>query len=327
MPLVSQENDCAFEQIKVDDFWQNQDFPFAITKTTRILSLAQKIPVVDPLAIFQEFAPNNALRFYWEKPSKQEATAAWGVTRSLVFESNTRFKKTQEFTHNCFEQLIKEGDTNLVGSEPRIFCSFSFFPKSNQLAIIADPESLAQEKINKGSLNQRPRNSSKAAHTIENSSPAASIFLPRFQITKKNKSYFFIINFPIHDHQEIEPLISKLRQKTKSIDWEKYQQPIITDKKSRDWSNQNLFSTANSDYFKSTVRSALESIAVDELSKIVIAHAIDIKSNVPFDVINSLHNLRDRHSDCYIFAIGKKHFRRFAMGKHLTQKPQRKART
>ncbi len=305
MPLVSQDNECASNQIKVDDFWQNQDFPFTITKTTKILSLVQKIPAVDPLAIFQEFAPDNTSRFYWEKPSKQEAVAAWGVTRSLVFESNTRFKKTQEFTHNCFEQLIKEGDTNLVGSDPRIFCSFSFFPKSNQLTIISDSESLSSPEVDQGSPNQKSQNSSRIGkNEIGNSSPAASIFLPRFQITKKNKSYFLIINFPVRNQQEIEPLISKLRQKTKSIDWEKYQQPIITEKKPRNWDNQNLFSAANSGYFKSTVRSALESIAVDELSKIVIAHAIDIKANVPFDVINSLHNLRDRHSDCYIFAIG-----------------------
>ena len=304
MPLVSQDNECASNQIKVDDFWQNQDFPFSITKTTKILSLVQKIPVVDPLAIFQEFAPSNTLRFYWEKPSKHEAVAAWGVTRNLVLESNTRFKKTQEFTRNCFEQIIKEGDTNLVGSEPRIFCSFSFFPKSDQLEIVSDPESLSPEKIGKRSSSQKSRNSSIAESKIENSSPPASIFLPRFQITKKNKSYFLIINFPLHNQQEIKPLISRLCQKTKSIDWEKYQQPIINAKKPRDWNNQNLFSAANSGYFKSTVRSALESIAVNELSKIVIAHAIDIRSSVPFDVINSLHNLRDRHSDCYIFAIG-----------------------
>ena len=90
--------------------------------------MVQKIPAIDPLAFLQQLAPADTSRFYWENPSKQEATAAWGITRELVVESNSRFAKTQNFVDSCFKQIVREGDNSIAGSEIRIFCSFSFFP-------------------------------------------------------------------------------------------------------------------------------------------------------------------------------------------------------
>ena len=56
------------------------------------------------------------------------------------------------------------------------------------------------------------------------------------------------------------------------------------------------------DYFKSVVRSVLDSIASNEISKVVVAHATDIHSANSFKVIESLSNLRQLHPDCYIFS-------------------------
>lgn len=271
MPVISQENEFILDSLELDDFWQHQSFSFLVTEKTKILSFVQKIPAVDPLAVFQKFAPANTLRFYWENPSKQEAIAAWGITRDLVIESNARFAKTQSFIKGCFKQIVQEGDVSLGGCETRIFCSFSFF---NNTAL------------------------------TNSSHPAATIFLPRFQVTKKNKNYFLLVNIPLVERQNIKQVKNELKQKIKNINWEEYSTFSPTKKEAVNWEEQNLFSTQNSQYFKSTVRSALDSIAMDELSKIVIAHAIDIYSDQPFNVIDSLNNLRERHPDCYIFAIG-----------------------
>ena len=67
--------------------------------------------------------------------------------------------------------------------------------------------------------------------------------------------------------------------------------------------NKRFFSSEHSQYFRNVVGSALESNSVNEFSKIVIAQATDITSLLPFQVIQSLHNLRERHPDCYIFSI------------------------
>lgn len=271
MPVISQENEFVLDRLELDNFWQHRSFSFSVNEKTKILSFVQKIPAVDPLAVFQKFAPANTLRFYWENPSKQEAIAAWGITRDLTIESNARFAKTQSFIKGCFKQILQEGDLNLGGSETRIFCSFSFF---NDAAL------------------------------INSSHPAATIFLPRFQVTKRNKNYFLLVNVPLEDQQNLKQLKNQLKQKIKAIDWSEYSTFSATQTERVKWEEQNLFSPQNSQYFKSTVRSALDSIAMDELSKIVIAHAVDINSDRFFSVIDSLNNLRDRHPDCYIFAIG-----------------------
>ena len=273
MAVISQENDFVLDNLELDNFWQHRSFSFSVTEKTKIISLVQKIPTVDPLVVLQKFAPTNTLRFYWENPSKQEAIAAWGITRDLVIESGDRFAKTQNFIQSCFKQITQEGELNVAGSETRIFCSFSFFSQSNQ------------------------------SSSTNNSHPAATIFLPRFQVAKKNKNYFLVINFPL-GQSNIKQLKTLLKKRINTIDWSQYAKFSATKKELINWEEQKLFSPHNSQYFKSTVRSALDSIAMDELSKIVIAHAVDIKSETPFSVIESLNNLRDRHPDCYIFAIG-----------------------
>lgn len=276
MAVVSQDNESLLDRLEIDHFWQNRPFSFSVCENTKILSLVQKIPTIDPLALLQQLAPTNTARFYWENPSKQEATAAWGVTRDLVAESNSRFAQTQNFIDSCFKQIVRAGDSSIAESEMRIFCSFSFFPRyQSEIA---------------------------TAKTASNS-PAAKVFLPRFQVTKKNKNYFLIINYPLTHPSERERAIEQIEQKIARIDWTKYEN-IIPQQKEATWDEQNLFSSENSQYFKSTVRSALDSIAMDEFSKIVLAHAVDITAKKPFSIIDSLKNLRDRHPDCYLFAIG-----------------------
>jgi menaquinone-specific isochorismate synthase len=271
MPVISQENEFILDSLELDNFWQNRAFSYVVTEKTKILSFIQKIPAVDPLAVFQKLAPTNTLRFYWENPSKQEAIAAWGITRDLVIESSARFAKTQSFIKSCFKQIIQEGDLSIGGSETRIFCSFSFFDNTE---------------------------------LTDSSHPAATIFLPRFQVTKRNKNSFLLVNIPLNNRQNLKEIKNLLKQRIQAINWSECSSFSASEKKQVDWEEQNLFSPQNSQYFKATVGSALNSIAMDELSKIVIAHAVDINSNKPFSVIDSLNNLRDRHPDCYIFAIG-----------------------
>lgn len=56
--------------------------------------------------------------------------------------------------------------------------------------------------------------------------------------------------------------------------------------------------------FQSTVVAALKSIHKQQLNKLVLAHAIDVISHLPFQWGHSLHNLRQLHPDCYVFSVG-----------------------
>lgn len=273
--FLSQSNNLVLDSnnLEFENFWHNNESSFAVTKDTEIVSFAAQIPSIDPLLCLQEFGHTNTLHFYWENRSKQEAVAAWGICRQDYSGANARFDEAQNFIQDCFEQIIREGESNLALGKPSVFCSFTFF---------ADPKD--SEPFKSGTL-----------------------FLPRFQIVKKNKNCCFIINYPLPKGHSKQEFVNHTQQKLNNINWSSLEQLDIAEEntllsKERD-------QTQDTDYFKSVVTSALDSIAADDFSKIVIAHTTDIQSAAPFKIIQSLDNLRTLHPDCYIFSTsnGKGH--------------------
>jgi menaquinone-specific isochorismate synthase len=268
MSFATQSNNLILNSNNSPDFesfWQNNNLEYTVTKNTRIASFAFQIPHIDPLACLQKFKHNNTLHFYWENCSKQEAVAAWGVTRSNYTESDSRFSLAQDFVQECFKQIVIK-EPNLTIGKPSVFCSFTFFNDSDH-----------SQPFKSGTL-----------------------FLPRFQIVKKHKNCCLIVNFPLPEKQQENAVAKEIKQKLNNINWASFKKPNIDE-------NNRLLSinreqSQDSDYFKSVVASALDAIAVDELSKIVIAHTTQIKSEQPFKVIESLSNLRQLHPDCYIFS-------------------------
>jgi len=249
----------------IDDFWNGKNLDFAVNKQTKVVSLATQIPSVDPLTCLQKMGHSNTLNFYWENCSKQEAVAAWGVTIRGNTDLNSRFSSAQALVEKWFKRISREGASTLVIGKPSIFCGFSFFSEVKE-----------SEPFQSGTL-----------------------FLPRFQIVKKNKNCCLIVNFPLENESEKDDVIEQIEQKINSINWSDLEQ---LEKNDRSLLSVNREQTQDSDYFKSVVESALNSIAAGELSKIVIAHTTEIKSALPFNVIESLANLRELHPDCYIFS-------------------------
>ena len=299
MPVITQSNDLELDNnnVEINDFWNNKELGFNLTEQTKIISLTKKIDSVDPLACLQKFVSPNTLHFYWENPSKQESVAAWGVTKSKFTPSNSRFALAQDFLQNCFQQTIRKGDPSLGNINPSIFCSFTFFAECQEDAVFS----------------------------------AATLFLPRFQVVKKKKKCFLIINFPLQKSQNQNTVIQEIEQSIDSIDWSHRLLPPkgsgaykllrkpqetapsetaravgqfepINSESDRNCLSSHNSPSQNSNYFKSVVADALNSITTDEFSKIVIAHTTDIKSPTPFQLIESLKNLRELHPDCYIFS-------------------------
>ena len=268
MPFATQSDSLILDSkinSELNEFWHNKELGFEVTEDTTIISFACQIPNIDPLACLKKFGSNNTLHFYWENCSKQEAVVAWGVARSNYAESDSRFSQARDFSQSCFRQIIRKGASNLAIGKPSVFCSFTFFAETKE-----------SEPFKSGTL-----------------------FLPRFQIVKKNKNHCLIINYPLKKGQDKNSLVQQLKQKTSSIDW-----TILEDSK---LDSNNLVSVdrdriQDSEYFKSVVKSVLNSIASDEISKIVVAHTTDIRSATSFRVVESLSNLRQLHPDCYIFS-------------------------
>jgi menaquinone-specific isochorismate synthase len=252
------EDESDFNYFDINDLPQNGEHT-----ATKILSFSQKINSLDPLAFLQKFARKDRLHFYWENVNKQEAIAACGVTQLINTDSVDRFGQAQQFITNCLKKTIRKGDINFTGSGPHFFCSFTFFNDR-------DNECLPF--------------------------PSGTIFLPQFQVYKKNSTCIFVVNIAVSDRENLKSLVGKLSHKIKVTNWTGNDLIEL---------NLNTLIQAKieqSHDFKSTVELALSGIEKNELSKIVVANAIDVFSTSPFQTIGTLNNLRQRHPDCYIFS-------------------------
>ena len=110
----------------------------------------------------------------------------------------------------------------MVIGKPSVFCGFTFFGEVD-----------AAEPFESGTL-----------------------FLPRFQIVKKNKNCCLIINFPLQQPEYKSQVIEKIEQQIESISWSDLEQ-LEQDKKSL--LSVDREQSQDPDYFKSVVESALDS--------------------------------------------------------------------
>ncbi|MCP6758180.1 MAG: isochorismate synthase [Fischerella sp. CENA71] len=233
--------------------------------STQIASIALEINLVDPLVVLDKLAQPHQLNFYWENKGKKEAIAAIDAVAKLQIEGKERFIKSEAFIKYCLKNIVDFGATERYFSKPLFFCGFSFFDQNQQ-------ESYPF--------------------------PAATIFLPRWQIAVKAEYCILVANFIIHAEVNIERILQNLCRKIEIINsstsyspHQDFQEPKFSKK-----------SVANPEKFKRSVLSALQTIQSTHVSKIVLADALDVRSNTTFNLFNSLHNLRQLHPNCYVFS-------------------------
>jgi menaquinone-specific isochorismate synthase len=232
----------------------------------QIVSISQEIQQLDPLAVLQAIAKPDQLQFYFETRSKSEAIVAVDAAASIKIEGENRFIKSQQFIQSCLDNTISDGNLNLPFSGPHFFCSFTFF----------------DEKL-----------------TVDSPFPSATIFLPRWQVSISQSRCILVANLKINSKVSLDFILESLCTMLKNISWYGRRISNISNR----FQNKSLKkNTKKSERFKSAVSSALESIKANQFSKIVLADAIDVVSPLPFNLINSLDNLRKRHPDCNVFS-------------------------
>ncbi len=240
-----------------------------------ILSFAQEITALNPLSILSAITVENCqasashtLSFYWENPQKHEAILGHGVIQSLSLNSPDRFRQSQQFIDQCFQNIIRIGRQDIEGSSPHIFCGFTFFSDDNYL---------------------------------NSPFPSALLFLPEIQVVKRNNQCVVTLNFLLSKAVNIKLLIQDINRKILALalvepdTYSSTVNPRKNNKQAQFYTKQN---------FEKSVASALESIQSKRFSKLVLAHTLDLVIPSNFEQIDCLNNLRNRHFDCYIFSLG-----------------------
>lgn len=248
----------------------------------KIISISLEIEPVDPLIVFDQIAQPDQLNFYIEKRDLHQKTysddpnlcsksisgiAAIGSAIHLQVGGSNRFQAAKDFIQSVLSDTMIVGDSDLPLAGPHFFCGFTFFDNN------FDSDFLF---------------------------PAATVFLPKWQITYRENGCTVVANLAIHSEIHLESTTDGLWQTLQTIRSTHYQ--LL----SPNLSHQELLKkrdVADTHHFQQAVLSALESIQTQVFNKVVLAHAVDIISPLPFHLVQSLNNLRHLHPDCYLFAI------------------------
>jgi menaquinone-specific isochorismate synthase len=234
---------------------------------SKIISIALEIPPVDPLVVLEKMAHPHQLSFYWEQPEKSEAIAAIDAVSYLNVGGESRFQEAQEFINNCLEKTTVIEDKNYRWLEPLFFCIFTF-----------------SELVNRGDLLFSP----------------GTVFLPKLQVFRRGNIGGLVANLKVDKKTKIDSLTKQTWQQFQSI--KKLLNSVNNRLIKSYYKTEIKILEREAELFKSGVKSALELIKNDRISKIVLAHCLEVSTSQKISVIECLSKLRDRHSDCYIFA-------------------------
>ncbi len=237
---------------------------------TKIVSISQEIDPLDPLAVLQEISQPCQRHFYFEKRDpingKSFAIAALDSAIHITVAGTDRFASAQNFIRSTLASTITIGAERLPFSGPHFFCSFAFFDDN-----IA-PNSYF---------------------------PPATIFLPKWQITRQKDSCIIVANAIVEKDINVKNIAENIWQTFDKIADRKY--PKLTTAIDSSISVKQIPVT-DAIQFKTSVKSALELIASKYFSKIVLSQAINVIFPTPFSLIDSLNNLRLCYPDCYVFS-------------------------
>lgn len=238
-----------------------------VRESSQIISISIETSAIDPLLVLEKMGGADRLSFYWEQPERSEAIAAIDAVTYINTESNSRFIAATDFIDNCLRNITVVGEKNNTWLEPLFFCAFTFFDR---------------------------------LHSGSNCFPPATIFLPRLQVFRRGKAGGLVANLKI----DRKTNISLLSRET----WQQFQKVRKLGSCSRKrvsevaCSRDLRYINRDSDRFKDGVRKALELIKNNHISKVVLAHCLEISAAQKISVTDCLCRLRDRHPDCYIFA-------------------------
>jgi menaquinone-specific isochorismate synthase len=131
----------------------------------------------------------------------------------------------------------------------------------------------------------------------------ATVLLPSWQVVTHAQRSWVIANVEIDPDAALEALSQTLCRQVHQIATVRTRPYLEADMEPRQPPLQLTPEAAL--HFKQGVDQALKAMAQTDLSKQVVAHALDIVSPLPWQRDISLQRLRSRHPDCYTFAFSQ----------------------
>lgn len=202
--------------------------------------------------------------FYWLNQGTE--IAAGGSVMQMPEGDSDRFCSTEAFVQSTLANSQSDGFAPSSGAGPHFFCGFSFFESG-----------------------------------VPDRQPGTAVFVPRWMVVNQPDCCVATVNAAVDGatnlavvQTQLETLAAEL-QSAPEISWPEAI-PIFR-------KGESVADEAPTE-FRTGVNAALKAIAAGELSKVVLAHAMELKASQPIQPFLSLHSLRQLYPKCYVFSLG-----------------------
>ena len=235
----------------------------------QIASISLRVKHIAPLAVLQSIYEPEELHFYIERPTDDEAIAGAEAVAQARFDGADRFQKVKAFADDILENTIVVGDLREAFTGPHFFTAFSF-----------------EDHVVKGS-----------------EFPSATVFLPRWQVSRSKGKYGAVANLRIDAETDLDATVARVwgaYQKFGAFDYAQdvvkgvlAEKPVL---RSRRELAPGVYPVA--------VAQALKSIRQGDFEKIVLARGVELEADRDWQPLDALNRLRERFSSCFTFSYG-----------------------
>ena len=217
----------------------------------------------DPLAILEQFYFRNSLFSFYEKPSEEFSVACGTPITIAKFYDAERFTKAKRWSEELFKKTFIAGNHLTECTGPTLFLNATFEDNSSDKKI-----------------------------------PSLQIFLPEWQILRKEGSHFITINSKISSQSRPEFLAAKVKKLHRKFVNLSFQKPI-------DFKpfKINLSRPSENNDYEKTVEKALSHINKGNISKIVVARELSFLADKNLPAFSIAHSLRNKFPDCHTFCL------------------------
>lgn len=235
-------------------------------QNSHFLSVTIETDYSDPLAILESIHQKNIPICYLEKPTNEFSIAAGEYLSVARFAGPQRFQEAQIWADKILSQTVVAGDHKIAGTGPTLFLSATF---ENDL--------------------DNP-----------NLPPPLEIFLPRWQVLRKEGYNFLVFNVEITPESSSSNIIREFKDQTAKIKGLRFNSRTASDpRKVKVGSPEEIYD------YEHGVSKALLEIRKKKLSKIVLSRQLTFSTDAPLPPFPIAHCLREKFSDCHTFCISQ----------------------
>jgi menaquinone-specific isochorismate synthase len=267
MPVLPYRFSPAYDARELQSLFSSVSVRARQRGVAQLLSLSYPLdPTVDPLLLLQCNPFQNQPSAYWEQPSHQVAIAAIGQVEGACFSGDDRFLRARQWLTTQQTHLTQAGDRDRPFAGLHAFSAFSF-----------------------------------TAHAAPPGYAPAMLIVPQLQVARHGPQGTWSFNCRIEPTTTLATFLAQWQRCEALV---QRLSTLSLGKKHPSPTPPRLDPAHQFAPFTHAVQRALQAIERGQLSKIVIAHAVDLLGVQPFSVVAALDTLRHHHPDCYTFAIG-----------------------